>query len=252
MPLFYTHQPDLAPGATVHLRGQDAWHISRALRCRPGEVITVVAEEGVEHEVRLDTLEPDAVAGTVVASRRARREPRARIHVVQALPKGPGMAACCEQLTEVGAAGIWPVLTRNTVARPEAAAAARRLERWRAVTREAAQLARRHRVPPVAELRPLADTLRHLRDREPTLQMFVCHEGEQRQSLASAPFERDQPCAVCIGPEGGFLLEEVQELVALGARPVTLGPRVLRTTLAGVVAVTALLARSGDLEAPAG
>ena len=252
MPHFYTTQRDLDVGATVQFSDQDAWHLSRVLRCRPGEIVTVVAEEGVEHEVRLDTLAADAVAGTVVASRRARREPRARIHVIQALPKGPGMTACCEQLTEVGVASIRPVLTHNTVARPDAAAAARRLERWRTVTREAAQLARRHRIPPVAELRPLVDSLRDLRDQEPSLQMFVCHEGEQRQSLASAPFERDQPCAVCIGPEGGFLLDEVQQLVALGARPVTLGPRVLRTTLAGVVAVTALLTRSGDLEAPAG
>ncbi len=250
--MFFVPSAQIAANGAVELVDQDAWHLARVLRCRPGEVITVVAEPGVEHEVRLEVLDPGRVLGTIVASRRARREPRSQVHVVQALPKGTGMAQVVEQLAQLGVSAVWPVVTRRTIARPAPGDAVERVHRWQAIARESAQLAGRHRVPAVAPIAPVLPAVAELRRGEPGLQVFVCHEGERRQALPSIQWEPSRPTAVVIGPEGGLELGEVQALVAAGARPASLGPRNLRTTLAGVVAATVLLARAQDLEAPAG
>jgi len=252
VPVFLVAPTQIADSGEVELRGGDAWHLARVLRCVPGEVITVVAEPGLEHEVRLLQLQPSRVVGVIVASRRARREPRTRLHLLQALPKGTGTAAVVEQLAQLGVTAVWPVLTRRTVTRPSPAAAADRLERWRGIARESAQLAGRHRVLQVEGLQPVRDAVAELQRREAGLQLFVCHEGERRQALASVTWDPARPTAVVIGPEGGLELDEVQALVEIGGRPTSLGPRNLRTTLAGVVAATVLLARAQDLEAPAG
>ena len=77
-------------------------------------------------------------------------------------------------------------------------------------------------------------------------------DGELRQGLNSVTWDGSLPTAVLVGPEGGFSGAEVQQLASHGSRPVSLGPRNLRTTLAPVVALTVLLARAGDMEAQGG
>jgi 16S rRNA (uracil1498-N3)-methyltransferase len=252
MPVFFIPVAQVSPTGEVQILDRDAWHISRVLRSRQGEVVTVVVEDGTEHDVRLETLRPHQVTGVIVASRRTRREPTALLHLLQALPKGQGMASVCEQVAELGATTIWPVLSERTVPRPEAAQASLRRERWATISREAAQLAGRHRIPEVRPIAPLVETLEGLQAAEPQLQAFTCHDGELRQGLNSVAWDPRLPTAVLIGPEGGFSADEVQELASRGSRPVSLGPRNLRTTLAAVVALTVLLARAGDLEAQGG
>jgi 16S rRNA (uracil1498-N3)-methyltransferase len=50
-----------------------------------------------------------------------------------------------------------------------------------------------------------------------------------------------------IGPEGGLDDAELERAAAAGFAPVRLGPRVLRTETAGIVALTVLQALWGDL-----
>lgn len=252
MPIFFVLADQVSPEGEVRIVDRDAWHISRVLRSGRGELVTVVVEDGTEHDVRLETLAPDQVTGKIVATRRTRREPRVRLHLVQSLPKGQGMAAVCEQAAELGVSSIWPVLSERTVPHVDPDRAQSRTERWQTIAREAAQLAGRHQFPEVKPLRPLLRALEELLELQPELQLFACHEGEQRQGLSSVSWDPRQPTGLLIGPEGGFSATELQGLARSGARPVSLGPRNLRTTLAGVVAATVLLARGGDLEAQGG
>ncbi|HVB54503.1 MAG TPA: RsmE family RNA methyltransferase [Candidatus Acidoferrales bacterium] len=252
MPLFFVPAGQVSSTGEVQILDRDAWHISRVLRSRQGELVTVVMEDGSEHDVRLETLGTDQVTGMIVATRRTRREAKAQLHLLQALPKGQGMAAVCEQVAELGAITIWPVLTERTIPKPEPEQAVLRRERWRTISREAAQLAGRHRIPEVHRIAPVLESLQNLHQAEPKLQAFTCHDGELRQGLNSVAWDSQLPTAILIGPEGGFTAAEVQELASQGSWPVSLGPRNLRTTLAAVVALTVLLARAGDLEAQGG
>jgi 16S rRNA (uracil1498-N3)-methyltransferase len=252
VPIFFVDHTQVGPGGDVRFVGRDAWHISKVLRSRRGDLATIVVDNGVEHDVRLDQLGADEVTGTIVASRTGSREPRAQIHLVQGVPKGHGMSEICERLAELGAASIWPVFTVRSVPRPDQKAASTRQLRWQTITKEAAQLAGRHQVPQVHAPGPLLEVVAELKDRAQGVQLLVCHGGELRQGLSSVPWDPAAPTGLLIGPEGGFTADEVQQLARLDARPVSLGPRNLRTVLAGVVATTVLLARSQDLESQAG
>ena len=57
---------------------------------------------------------------------------------------------------------------------------------------------------------------------------------------------------ILIGPEGGFADEEIEEAVAAGARPVTLGLRILRSETAAIVASALALSALGELRYPSG
>ena len=159
VPRFFVDADQVESGRAT-LIGADANHLSRvASRARPGETIVIVEDGTVEHGLELDEV-------TAVARQRDDRleqavsgEPRLAVHVLQAIP-AQAMDATVEALTEAGAATIRPVLTHRTVVAPRPSRVIHRLERWRTIAREAAQLAGRAAPPAVSlDRSPLRDAL---------------------------------------------------------------------------------------------
>ena len=118
--------------------------------------------------------------------------------------------------------------------------ATKSLARWRATAREAAKQARRAWFPEVAGLASTAEVAALVAGADLAV---VLHE-DASEPLAALPVPAEGRVVVVVGPEGGLTDDEVATLVAAGGRAVRLGPEVLRTSTAGVVAAAALLART--------
>jgi len=244
VPHFFVPAENVQDGRAA-VTGDDAAHLARSLRATPGERIVVVDDAGSEHGVRLDRVAAERVEGAVEWSRPATGDPGVEIHVVQALAKD-GMDELVEALAEVGAAAIWPVTTRRTVVRLDARRAEHRVARWNAIARNAAGLAGRARPPLVHALREIDDVPAAL---PAGTRLLACSTDATTPLSAVAP-QRNERVALCIGPEGGFDAADLQALHDAGAQDVHLGPRVLRARLAAVVALSALLGKAGELDAP--
>jgi 16S rRNA (uracil1498-N3)-methyltransferase len=225
------------------LRGERAHQIATVLRLRPGEVITLV-RDGDEASVRLDSVTPAEARGRVVARARSATEPAHRVTLVLPLLKGDHDERIIESVTQLGVARIVPFLSARTVIRVLSPA---KRERWQRIAREAAETARRGRVPeiePLSEWDALFDVLG-----APAL---VAWEKERTVAMRDAAASGD--VAIVIGPEGGLTEEEIAFARERGARTVSLGPRNLRSETAAVAAVTlvsaAIDAGSGDAQVP--
>ena len=244
MPRFFVPDGAVAGGRAA-IAGADAAHLARSLRARPGEEVVVVDRAGVEHGVRLDLVGPERCAGEVVWSRPSTAEPRLAITVLQAIPQ-QGMEDAVEAMVQAGVRAVVPMVTARTVVRLEPGRAARRVERWRLVAREAASLAGRGRIPHVGEVVTLSDALAApSRGRR----LLAAATGAT-VALAGVTVDPSLPVAVAVGPEGGFDDAELALLRAAQAEEVHLGPRVLRARLAGAVATVLLLAAAADLTRP--
>ena len=242
MPRFFVPAGAVAGGHAV-IEGDDAAHLARSLRAAPGEHIVVADDSGVEHGVRLVSVSASRVAGEVEWSRPATGEPGVEVHVVQAIAKD-GMDDLVEALAEVGAAHVWPMVTRRTVVRLDARRAAQRVQRWQAIARSAAGLAGRARPPQVHDVLDV-DAVRSALPHDARLLACSVDAPAPLQRLAPPPRAGDR-IAVAIGPEGGL---DAADLNALDAPTlVHLGPRVLRARLAGVVAVSLLLGAAGEMD----
>ena len=250
--MYFAEGGVVTPAGEIELREEHAWHLSRVLRARPGESIRVIVDGAQELLVSLSEVSPEVVRGRVVESRPAGGEPAIRIHLLQAIPKGPGMSEVCERAAELGVHSIWPLTTERTVPRPATEVAAARRRRWAKVAVEAAQLAGRSLAPEVQEPMGLEAALERLRSAQPEVQLLVCHRQGAAAPLVDVAFDAHRPAAILIGPEGGWAEPELRMLAAAGATTVSLGPRNLRTVVAGLVALTVLLARAGELGAPLG
>ncbi|HEX2222188.1 MAG TPA: RsmE family RNA methyltransferase [Candidatus Limnocylindria bacterium] len=211
------------------LPGEIEHQVRRVLRLRDGAELIVLEGDGHETRCRLEG------AGCVPIERRVSRgEPRHRLVVWQALLKGDHLAQVIEHGTEVGVAAFRLVVSERCVARD---LSARRLERLRAIAREAAEQSERGAVPPVAEPVSVADI-----PWPTTVMLAERHEAAGLGELAA----REPPGALAIGPEGGWVPSELAAAVGSGARLAGLGPRILRSETVAVAAAAVVLSRTGD------
>ena len=239
MPRFFIPTPT---GDRVTLTGEDADHIGRSLRMRPGETLTLCDGE-TDYHATLQAVERGMVVLRIDRSHPNRTEPPARITLYQCLPKGDKLETIVRQATELGASRIVPVLSRRCVARPDAAAFDKRRVRLQRIAREAAGQSERGRIPEVAPLLPVERALEGLAGSD--LAIF-CYEGEGTPLsglLRTLPASAHPPeIGLLIGSEGGFDPAEVAAARTMGIQPITLGPRILRTETAPIAALAILLA----------
>lgn len=226
-------------GSEVTVEGDEAHHAVVVRRLRVGEALLLTDGLGrlVTGEVSATSKRSFTVVATAVEDR---DEPRPRVTVVQALPKGERGELAVEVLTEVGVARVVPWAAARSVAVWKGERAARSLAKWQATAREAAKQSRRAWHPEVLPLAATDEVAALIAGHDVAV---VLHE-DATEPLAALALPADGDILVVVGPEGGLTDDEVARFVAAGAVAVRLGSEVLRTSTAGVAAVSALLART--------
>lgn len=224
----------------ITLTGPEGRHAATVRRLRPGERVDLTDGRGryalcTVASAGRDTLDLD------VTERRDVPEPRTYLTVVQALAKGERGELAVETMTEVGVDVIVPWEAAHCVARWRGDRAAKGLTRWRTTAREAAKQARRAWFPEVTELAATGEVARRLAAADLAV---VLHE-DAAEPLSALDVPESGEIVAVVGPEGGLTGAEVAAFGEAGARPVRLGPTVLRTSTAGAAAAAVLQARCG-------
>ena len=223
-------------GGHARITGEDFSHISRVLRLKVGDALTLSDGQGMDYAARIEALEPAAALCRVEAAFPSKGEPRCRVTLFQCLPKGAKLETIIQKCTELGVYRIQPVMSRCCVPMP--ADFSKKLPRYNRIAYEAAKQSRRGLVPAVLNLMPLSA----LEPKDFDL-MLLAYEQEGGRSLRTALRENPAPAnaALIIGPEGGFDEDEAGALTGRGAIAVSLGPRILRTETAGPAMLAQLL-----------
>jgi 16S rRNA (uracil1498-N3)-methyltransferase len=228
---------DALPAAgRTRLEGPEGRHAATVKRLRPGEAVLLSdGRGGLAHAV-VDAAGRDTVDLTITG--RADADPPApRVLLAQALVKGDRGELAVELATEAGVDGILPWRAARCVARwEEGPRAEKALARWRSTVREAAKQARRPWLPVVEE--PVTTAALARRVAAVDLAVVLHEAASERLADMSLPPRGD--LLLVVGPEGGITDAEIDTLVVAGARPVRLGPEVLRASTAAAVALGAL------------
>lgn len=220
-----------------------AHHARRVLRLKPGERVTVVDGEGGAFYGLLAEDESGALLAGELHPLPGNGEPRDFVALAPALAKGDKLDTVCEKATECGAAEFRPLLSEFSEGPPRAFSSLRpRLEK---ILLAAVQQSGRARLPRLHD--PVAPAALPAGEFDAVL---LAHPGDHPALHALAPSlapARGGRFLILTGPEGGFSPAEVAALAARGARPVSLGPRILRAETAGPLAVHEFLAARGNL-----
>ena len=235
------HLPLSGEPSEVVVEGDRHHYLTRVLRLSAGAELEVFDGRGRAFPAKLSRVS----AESSTLSLGPPREISAGISVLilQGLPKSDKLELVLQKGTELGASAFVPVSTVRSVVKLDGARAEERRRRWQKIAEEAARQCGRADVPQVHPVSPLLDAARAL---EPGTQLLVLDE-EERAVRLSAVLHSEASIALVIGPEGGLAREEVAELVSLGATPVSLGPRILRTETAALAALAIIRHREGSL-----
>jgi len=234
-----------AVGETVELTGAEGRHAATVRRLGVGDRFVVTDGEGAYAAVTVTAAAKDRLTAHIdAAGDRPRPDPR--VTVVQALPKSDRGEQTVDALTEAGADRIVPWQAARCVARWRTGAtdkSAKALARWRAAAREAGKQARRLHLPEVNDLHDTAALVAETeRVRAAGGAVWVLHESatEPLPAALAAAADTAGELMLIVGPEGGVAEEELGRLTAAGAAAVRLGPQVLRTALAGALALAVI------------
>ncbi len=232
----------LAAGRRHTIDGEAANHISRVLRLRTGDALTLFDDRGGEYAARIEEFRIGAVMVTVGDRSTTIRESPLSLTLAQGVSRGERMDWVVQKATELGVTRIIPVLTERTVVRLDEKQADRKLSHWKGIVIAACEQSGRDRIPAVDA--PL--TLTEFLEGADRCAMRVMLSPAAGLSIAGLT-PPEAGVVVLIGPEGGLAEAEQQSALTAGFVAVRLGPRVLRTETAAVAALTLLQHRFGDL-----
>jgi 16S rRNA (uracil1498-N3)-methyltransferase len=239
----FTDAP-LEPGHTLTLPAPAAAHALRVLRLKSGDAVTLFNGDGHDYPARLVAASIRDVRAEVTSRASTARESPLQITLIQALARGEKMDWIVQKATELGVARIVPVTTERSEVKLDAARGKQRLEHWRAVAIAACEQCSRNVIPVIEAPVELSTWLKTPGATEPGSRWMLHPDAATRaRHLQATPGE----LLLAVGPEGGFGENDLDALHGAGFRGLSLGPRILRTETAGVVAIAALQALYGDL-----
>lgn len=228
---------DLQVGSFADLSKESFQHIIKANRMRVGELIELSAPSGVYTcEILTDTM-PFQVK--VLEASNKSNESKMKVTLYQGLAKGDKMETIIQKAVELGVYRIVPFNSSRTIVRLNKEKFDKKRERYEAIVRSAAEQSKRDNLPEIGELIDIEDI-----DGE---DLFIAYEEDTKPLKDLLKEFSKKEMGIVVGPEGGLAKDEVEALIAKGARSFSLGPRILRTETAGPSLLSIIQYELGDM-----
>ena len=238
LPVFI--HPDLSAaqaGDAITLSGPEARHAVTVKRMQQGEKLALIDGTGIRLTLTVtETSGKDHLTGTVESVTQL-PEPNPRVTVVQAIPKSERAELAVDLATQAGADEIIAWQADRCVAKWDGKKAPKAVAKWQAAAEAAAKQSRRDRIPQVRGPLTTRQLVVELAERAESASVLVLHE-EATESIREVGLHGE--VFLLVGPEGGIGEEELTTLREAGAVAIKLGPEVLRTASAAMVALAAI------------
>lgn len=250
-PRLLINDTDLAAGQSIPAPQDRLHYATNVLRLKSDSACRVFDGQGNEFHARLEIT--GRRTGTFHLGERAAAPttPPRSIELLQGIARGDHMDLAVQKAVELGVSVIRPILC----ARSRSAAAHRGLEKrqthWAGIIQAAAEQCGRNELPLLAQPEELTDALKMA---EPGFDLMADEDGPPLSCALGATGKSGAPqrTRILVGPEGGLTDEERDHARKAGFRPVSLGPRTLRTETAAISLLTLVQWKLGDLDGGAG
>jgi 16S rRNA (uracil1498-N3)-methyltransferase len=233
--------PSQCQGPVLALTGAEAHHAIVVLRVKTGETVAVLDGQGREFSCRVGAVDRKTVA-LEIRQTQSSPPPACLVTLAQAIPKGKLIETIIQKATELGASRIIPLLTGRVVMQLDGDSVPHKTEKWRQTAIEAVKQCGQRWLPVVEAPVTLPALLG--RPEKIDLSLVGSLRGDARHPREYfAAFQRESgrmPSSIrlWIGPEGDFTDAELDAICGAGARPVSLGPLVLRSDTAAFYALS--------------
>ena len=238
-PRLFSDQP-LLVGTEVVLEGSAAQYLGKVLRARVGDTVILFDGQGQQGTATIKAIAKHSVSAQLDTITTPQTEPSLQTHLGLCLSKGDRFDWAIQKATELGVSSISPLYSTRVDFTVPPERLAKRLSHWQQIVTSACEQSGRVRIPtvnaPTSLTNWVSETLADVK--------LVLHcDVHSTPPLAAKP----QSVALLVGPEGGLTDEEVATAERHHFQAWQLGPRILRTETAPVVALSVIGAQWGDL-----
>lgn len=221
-------------GQELVITGEDYKHIRSSLRLRQGDRLEAV-NKSIVYLCEIIEITEKSIVSQILSSYQGRNEPSIKISLFQGLAKSNKMETIIQKGTEVGISEFYGFDSSRTVSKIKSHKKEKsKTSRWEAIAESAAKQSKRDIIPVVNSILDFKEMV-SLLEGKPTI---ILYENEKDCNIKDyLSHENHKTLNIVVGPEGGFSKEEISLLEGIGVI-VSLGPRILRTETAGVVAAS--------------
>jgi len=258
MQRFFIPQPDgYQIDQTIVFSDEVAHQVRNVLRMGVGELVCVLDNVGGVYEVGVTAVSRNQVIGKVLSKKAAGGEPDVQVTLYQSLTRREKFEWVLQKGTELGIRNFIPIVTQRSLVQ-DIMIKPRKLVRWQKIVMEAAEQSQRSIMPQVNSPLPFAEAIHQSRANDLSLIAWVFEQDsnieedsiyEEDSNIKAVLNRQASPKTVSlfIGPEGGFTKAEIENGRSQKLVPFTLGPRILRTETAALVASALVLHELGEL-----
>ncbi len=215
----------------INLNAQQQHYLLRVLRLGNGD--RFIALNGIGDAWLAEINEQSA---QIIETIDLKTELSVSLTLITALPKGSGYEQIIRCCTELGVSNFLPVISDRTILKPSQ----NKVQRWRKIATEAAEQSERQVVPTILEPVKFSLALNQIKSNP---DKYICVARRNIPTLWNSLPNRTQPeIVIATGCEGGWTEAEVEQAIALGFQPVSLGNRILRAITAPIVVSSLVMA----------
>jgi 16S rRNA (uracil1498-N3)-methyltransferase len=215
----------------INLDAQQLHYLLRVLRLKNGD--RFIALNGVGNSWIAQIKEKSA---EIIESVELKTELAIALNLITALPKGNGYEQVIRCCTELGVSNFIPVISDRTILKPSA----NKVVRWRKIAMEAAEQSERQIVPTIFEPNKFINVINQTVNQA----KYICVARGNLPTLWNCLNNGKQlEITIATGCEGGWTDAEVEQAIAVGFKPVSLGDRILRAITAPIVVSSLVSAR---------
>lgn len=236
------HPIELHTGEKTNLSPEGCHHVVNVLRLKEQQPLILFDGLNHEYDVLITQIQKKSVECTVLNKRHVSRESKLHLHLAQGIAKGDRMTYSLQKAVELGVSEYTPLWTQHAAFKWDASLNEKKMQQWQAIMISACEQSGRNTVP---KLNPITDFQTFIKQTKNQNQFILEPvQGVNWEKLSWSKAGSDS--TLMIGPEGGFSELEIKCAFENGYQGLTLGPRILRTETAVVVALTLFQMMKGD------
>lgn len=249
---FY-HDGAIQVESDLTLDKQASHHLTTVLRSKSGDDVVLFNGDGYDYPATLiNAAERGSSKHVVLRVHKQQKgipESPLEVTLVQCVSRPERMDISLRQAVELGVNCIQPVYSRHSLKPSDEKRALKKSMHWQSIVISACEQSGRAVVPTLKDSLSYLQWVQQSHDEHSII--FVL-DPLAKQSLTQAAREWNtntgrSKITLIIGPESGLDPQEINEAIQQGAKPVTLGPRILRTETAGPACIVLLQSFLGDL-----
>lgn len=225
------------------IEGEDCHHIIKVMRMQTGSEIICVDPHGKAAVCKIAEITDSQVTADIVEWKDEDSELPIKVTIASGLPKGDKLDWIIQKGTELGAYEFLPFSAARSIVKWDDKKAAKKVERWQKIAKEAAEQSHRALVPEVnvpVDFQVLLQKSKHYTYRLAAYEEESRHGERVTFSAVLQKMNKGESLLLVFGPEGGLTEEEIHRLQENGFGLCGLGPRILRTETAPLYTLAAI------------